>query len=274
MSTENKFGICEWLLPIPGPTSFKMASDIGYDGVQILDWGGRDNNYPLNLPWIQEIFKKVMEENNIIIQNLQLQSLVREGGVKANPDSLMGKRALEDITKGIEAARALNIPNLQLENFFDSTVSDREDFANTAALLKEAGKIASDNGVQLVYESWFDYEDTMEMYAMSGESFKLCYDTLNPLRYHFGDPLEELMQYDYSMFAFVHVKDAPQGTDYQGSWYLGKGSGLINETASILNRRGFEGWIVTENYYCMDPIGKADPKESAAEDLQMLKKLF
>lgn len=270
----NKYGICEWLLPIPGPTSFKLAAHAGYDGVQMLDWGGRENNYPLNLTWVQDTFRQAMDDNNICIQNLQLQSLVRSGGVKAAPDTAQGKAALEDIRKGAEVCAALNIPNLQLENFFNSAIQNTEDIKNTAELLKEAGKVTSDLGVQLVYESWFDYSGTMDIYEMSGQSFKLCYDTLNPLRYHFGDPIKELEQYDLSMLAFVHVKDAPAGCGYQGSWFLGQGEGRINEAAAILKKRGYKGWIVTENYYCMNPIGIIDPSKTIIEDLRTMHRLF
>lgn len=269
---QYQYGLCEWLFPIPGPTAFRLAGKLGFDGVQMLDYGGRENNYPLTLPWVQDIFREAMAESGVVIQTLQLQSLVRNGGVKCNPNTPAGKEALEDIRKGAEVCAALGIPNLQLENFFASALSVPEDFDNTAALLREAGKITQGAGVQLIYESWLDYAGTMRMYEAARESFRLCYDTLNPLRYHFGDPLDDLRKYDLALIDFIHVKDAPEG--YQGSVCLGEGAGLFAEACAILKERNYTGWIVSENYYCMDPIGKEDPSVTAARDLATMKEAF
>jgi len=57
---------------------------------------------------------------------------------------------------------------------------------------------------------------------------------IKTLRYHFGDPLDDLRRYNYDMFGFVHLKDAPKGKDYHGSWYLGKGDGLVLQAAEII----------------------------------------
>ncbi len=269
---EYKFGYCEWLLPLPGPTALKLAGQLGFDGVQMLDLGGTGNNYPLSLPWVRQAYQEAMDQAGVTIQTLQLQSLVRAGWVKAPLTSPEGRLALEAIQKGAEACQALGIPNLMVESFFDSTIQNKEDLSNTAALLQEAGAITRDHGVQLIYESFVEYERTMKLWEGSRQAFRLCYDILNPLRYHFGDPREELRRYDLSMIDHIHVKDAPAG--YQGSCCLGTGAGLFQESCAILKERGYIGWVVSENYYCLEPIGKEDPAVTAARDLETLRRTF
>ncbi len=270
--SDHRFGLCEWLLPIPGPTALALAGSLGYDGVQMLDYGGAKNNYPLNRPWVQRAFLRAMEEHHVCIQSLQLQSLVLNGWMKAPPDSAAGGLAREALGKGLEVCRALNIPNLQVEDYAASAIANEEEFRNTALFLRLAADRAQDAGVQLVYESFASFDDTMRMLETAGGSIRLCFDTLNPLRYHFGDPLEELRRYDPSLFSFVHVKDAPEG--YQGSVCLGEGAGLFREACALLRQRGYKGWVVSENYYCLDPIGKEDPAVTAARDLAAMRRVF
>ncbi|MGN0968975.1 MAG: sugar phosphate isomerase/epimerase family protein, partial [Oscillospiraceae bacterium] len=270
--SDHQFGLCEWLLPIPGPTAFHLAGSLGYDGVQILDYGGTQNNYPLNRPWVQQAFLQAMEESHLCIQALQLQSLVLNGWMKAHRHSASGTLAREAFRKGIEVCRALSIPNLQVEDYAASAITSEEEFRNTADFLHWAAPLARNEGVQLVYESFANYDNTMRLYEASGRGFRLCFDTLNPLRYRFGDPLEELQRYDLSLIAFIHVKDAPEG--FQGSVCLGTGSGLFRDACTLLNRRGYKGWIVSENYYCQDPIGREDPAITAARDLEVLRRSF
>lgn len=266
------FGVCEWLFPLSGPSAMRVLAQIGFDGVQILDAGGVEQNDPLMLPWVQDAYRQAMDVCGISIQTLQLQSLVRSGALKCPPASQRGKDALRAIQKGAQVCQKLNIPNLMVESFFASSITCREDFENTAAVLRQAGAITKDYGIQLIYESFMPRERTMRLHELCGGAFRLCYDTLNPLRYGFGDPLEELREYDLALIDHIHVKDAPAG--YQGSVCLGTGAGLFGATASILTQRGFSGWVVSENYYCMDPMGKEDPAVTAARDLHTLKTAF
>lgn len=267
-----QFGFCEWLLPLPGPPALQLAGQLGFDGVQMLDLGGTGNNYPLTLPWVQDAYREAMDQARVTIQTLQLQSLVRAGWVKAPLTSPEGRLALEAVEKGAQVCQALHIPNLMVESVYSSAIQNEEDLANTAALLCEAGAITRDHGVQLIYESFVEYERTMRLWEASGRTFRLCYDILNPLRYRFGDPREELRRYDLAMIDHIHAKDAPEG--YQGACCLGAGAGLFQESCAILKERGYTGWIVSENYYCLDPIGKEDPAVTAKRDLETMKRVF
>lgn len=267
-----QFGLCEWLFPVSGPTALRKLGEIGYDGVQILDSGGAENNDPLMLPWVQDAYCEAMAETGIVIQALQLQSVVRSGALKCSPTSPEGKAALKTVIKGAQICRTMNIPALMVESFFASSIVCKEDFQNTGAWLREAGTITRGYGIQLIYESFMNWEKTMRLYELCGQNFRLCYDILNPLRYGFGNPLEELRQYDLALIDHIHVKDAPKG--YCGSLCLGTGAGSFHETCKLLKSRGYTGWIISENYYCMDPMGKEDPAVTAYRDLKTMQAVF
>lgn len=273
--TEMKdffFGLCSWGLPLPGPDALRFAGRQGYDGVQILDLGGVKNHDPLMLPWVREAYAAAMEESGVRIQTLQLQSIVLEGWLKAPAGSASGDLAREALRKGLDTCRALHIPCLQVEDYAASTLTNEAERRNMADFLRFAAPRARDAGVELVYESFAPYDDTMALFEAAGGGFRFCFDTLNPLRYGFGDPLEELRCYDPALLAYVHVKDAPAG--YQGSICLDEGEGRFQDCCALLKERGWHGWVVGENCFCQYPIGREDPAVTARRDLETLRRVF
>lgn len=267
-----QFGLCGWLLPLAGTDALRFAGRLGYDGVQILDLGGAKNHYPLSLPWVREAYAAAMEESGVCIQTLQLQSIVLAGWPKAAPDSSEGALAREAVCRGLDACRALKIPCLQVEDYAASALTDETERRNMAEFLRFAAPRAQDAGVELVYESFASHDATMALYEAAGGGFGFCFDTLNPLRYGFGDPIEELRRYDPALLTYVHVKDAPAG--YAGSVCLGTGEGRFQECCALLKARGWRGWAVSENYYCQDPNGREDPAVTALRDLETLRRTF
>lgn len=68
------------------------------------------------------------------------------------------------------------------------------------------------------------------------------------------------------MIDHIHLKDAPP--DFDWSARLGEGRGHFKEVAALIREKGYCGWLVSENYYCMGPLGRNfDPIESASVDL-------
>lgn len=272
---ENKlrFGICEWLMPVNGPAAFVLAGELGYDGVQILDLGGEANNFPLANPITQNIYKKYAQQANITIQTLQLQSLVRSGKLKSARDCAQFASGISEIKKGAEACAAIGIKNLMIESFFDSAINNDFELDKTGVFLAEAAKVTQDYGIQLIYESFVPVDKTMKLYEMSNKGFKLCYDVLNPLKYGFGDPLDELKVYPLEMIDHIHCKDT--AADYSCSEILGLGSGHFNGAAELLKGAGYTGWLVSENYYCAGAFGREnDPYDSMKKDLAAMKRTF
>ena len=113
----------------------------------------------------------------------------------------------------------------------------------------------------------------MQLYEMCGKTFRLCYDTLNPLRYGFGDPQDELQRYPMDLIDHVHLKDAQ--FDFSGNARLGEGRGRLSETCTLLQKKHYDGWLIAETNYYMGKIGRDyDPCESVAADLHTMRQLF
>ena len=108
---------------------------------------------------------------------------------------------------------------------------------------------------------------------MSDRAFKMSYDNLNPIKYGFADPIEELKYYPMELIDHIHLKDI--GPDMIPSEQLGRGIGNVCTTADILKARGFTGWIISYNYYKTGGLGEQkDPFESAVRDLKTIRRFF
>lgn len=57
---------------------------------------------------------------------------------------------------------------------------------------------------------------------------------------------------------------------------LGTGDGKYEQSVKIINDMGFEGWLMTENYYYLPPMndGEADFIALASCDLETMKKVL
>lgn len=248
---------------------------MGFDGAYFKDFGGAKKNYPLNQVWVQDLFKKALDETGTAIETVQVSSVVEAGQIKKQPDSLEGKAGLEGVKKCAEFCKAVKAERVLLEDFGASSIETREDIKNMGAFLKEAAKIVNDAGLVLSFEPFSAGNVVLDLYERSGCSFTLCYDTANPQVYEFGDALEELPRYlDISGFvSHIHFKDAPK--TLKGNVLLGEGVCHYAECVKILKDRGYNGWILTENNYADGKIGgSADPTIAIAKDLATLKRDF
>ena len=51
-----KLGICEWVLPIKGPSLFPKLKELGIDGIQVDDWDGHAACNPMCDPYVQSLY--------------------------------------------------------------------------------------------------------------------------------------------------------------------------------------------------------------------------
>ncbi len=268
----NKMGICEWVLPTEGPYSLELAAQLGYDGIQLGDLGGQGKAFPINNRRLQEAYLHASQQHNVELQSLHLYTLVRDGTMKYSLGSPQGDDAILSITKGVDACRDMNIPILMLSSFFASQILNDVDFINFSELLRYACTYGQDNGVGIVFECILHIDKIMKMLdAVKG--LRLCYDTLNPIRFGSGDPNEEILRIGRENIDHVHVKDAP--ADLKGCCLLGTGYGGFHKLAGTLKSIGVSGWFITENYYCLPPMGKdSNFFELAQADLNTMRQTF
>ncbi|MCI8855211.1 MAG: sugar phosphate isomerase/epimerase [Clostridiaceae bacterium] len=269
----NQYGICEWSMPIGGPFGVRLAAECGFDGIQLGDLGGMPQGFPMNHPRIQQGYLEAAEQAGVRLHSLHLHTLVREGTMLHPMGSAQGELARESIQKGIAACAAMKINRLMLSSFFASRIGNDYELENFASFLSYACDLGEEHGIRIVYEGILQIDRFLLLLERVGERLAVLYDTLNPIRFGSGDPLEEIRRIGVDRIDHVHVKDAP--SNLIGCCLLGTGVGRLNKTAALLNASGYKGWFITENYYAQPPMGtNADPFELARRDLVTMKALF
>ncbi len=275
---KNKMSICEWCFPTLGPSALKFASDLGFEGIPLGDLGGATRRFPMNEPRIQEAYMQASADSNIEIQALHLYTLTREGTMLHPMNSPEGEAAMLSIRKGIDACVAMNIPVFFLSSFFATFIrNDAHDFMNFAKLLKYAVDYASDKGIQVVYESVLQIDRFLRMREIVGDELKILYDICNPYFHGSGVPVQEIKRfvdaYGLDVINQIHVKD--RTADFQNWALLGEGGAHVLETADLIHKIGWSGWLISETYYFEfdknDPRGSFDLME---RDLKNMRRIF
>jgi sugar phosphate isomerase/epimerase len=268
---KNKIGICEWYLATSGPSSVKTAGLLGFDGIQLSDLGGLTRNFPMTDKRLQEQYLENAQECGIELQAYYSPSLTDQGGIKYPLNSSEGKDALYCFTKGLEVCVSLRIPTILVASYDKSNFRNDYEMKNTAEMLKLFVQLAQEKGVQVAYECFATTERLTWILEYVGNGLKICYDTLNPIRFGFSNPPDEIRRLGIDILDHIHVKDAPE--DMVGSCTLGEGYGKFFETINVLNELGYDGWYMVENYFYLPPMNQfGQGLDLAIKDLEILRK--
>jgi len=266
---RNKLGLCEWIFSVNGPFAIQIASEIGFEGIQVGDLGGEEKRFPMNNKRVQQGYMEAAERFGVELQSLHLYTLVRQGTMLYPRHSPNGERALQSIIKGIEACRAMGIGRLMLSAFFATEIKDEESFQNYAQILREACSIAADGNIRIIFESVLNVKDMQRMRDIVGKEMKFCYDIGNPVRWNSGEPKHEIDMLGIEAIDHIHLKDIP--ADKVGYCLLGEGCAGVNGTLDYLHQKGYRGWYITENNYENDAMGKqTDFIKLAKSDFQFM----
>lgn len=272
MENKLKFGLCIWYLPVQ-PLGVRFAAEQGYSGIQMNDHDGPEMNFPLNNPHVQRAYLDASQQYGVELQNITLMSFNNNGLMKSPVDSEGGKAALESIRMGLKACKEMGIPSLTTLSVRNSQIINEYDLENTADILKRAGDMAADYGIELLYESFIDLARTKEIYERSGKAFKLCFDPFNFFRYHLGDVFDAMKQISVENIGCVHIKDSPAG--FQNDCMIGEGAGQIAQIADAVKAMGYQGWVFSETNYFKGPLGaQGDQVDNMGKDLAVLKQMF
>lgn len=272
---KQHFGICEWSLPVSGTLAIEIAGEIGFDGMQIGEAGGRKMGYPLNNPRVIDAYKKAAENSGIKLHSLNLGALLSEGTFNFAPDTAEGCCAKESLDKGFDVCRKLGIGSVVI------TVepATEEAFENVLRHLAYAEKLSEDSGVTIALESAQPLEDILRLLDRADKRIKICMDVLNPLRFCTGDPHRQIAAFGKDRIDHFHFKDSVKSLfqrGQRGCVLLGTGDAGYSKSVDIIKSLGFEGWMISENYYCFPPMnnGSEDFIALAAADLNTLRTSF
>lgn len=269
---KNSYGICEWYLALNGPSAVKLASQMGYDGIQLGDLGGARNNFPMLDKRIQEEYLETAYNNGIKLQALHTFTSTRDGGMQYPIESPEGEQAIISFKKAVRICTEMSIPTVMVASYGASNFHNEYEMKNTGAMLKLFSAIAQEQSIGLAYEGFAIIDKLLWIQDYVGSGLKFCYDTLNPIRFGTGDPLIEIPMIGIESIDHVHVKDAP--VNMTGCCPLGEGNGGVEETINLLKKLGYKGWYVAENYYYLPPMSAMGHGiDLAKKDLATLKKI-
>ena len=75
-----RVAICEWSLPIKGPSMFPLAKELGLDGIQIDDWSSWEHSFPLSDKKIRKSYLDAARETGMAIPSMGCNGFSRLGG--------------------------------------------------------------------------------------------------------------------------------------------------------------------------------------------------
>lgn len=270
----SKVAICEWVLPRRGADAVREAAALGFDGIQITELGGYEADFPLLRQETIREYREAVRETGIRLQALHLWSLCRLACLLHPMESPAGKIAVLSLEKGLEACRVLSVKRLMVTSGMMCQIKNESDFAQFITYMRWLCGRAAEAGVTVCFESSFSPRQILAVYEATGRRIRVCYDFFNPVRFHLGDPVEEIRQLASSgCIDHFHTKDGPE--DCVGCSLLGEGIGQYRGQTALLKELGYDGWLVSENYYMdMEKKYRRSYRELAEADRDTMRRYF
>ncbi len=274
-----QIGVCEWALPMTGPFAVRLAAEIGFDGLQLGDCGGKKMAYPLNHRRVQQEYLQAAETAGVSFHSIHTRTMYQEKTIYASKGTPDSDRARMDILSAVTAAVDMKVPVVMISGFIGA--GDEEVFRNVADNLSYACSLGAEKGIVIAFESNLSNDDIFRMRERTGTGLKVCFDTCNPYIYDSGEApemLADMMATDPEIIDHYHVKDTRREEFLIGRpapILMGKGDSRIQESADIVLATGFDGWVISESYYYAEPINQGgDFMQIAAEDCAAIRNIF
>jgi sugar phosphate isomerase/epimerase len=232
VARKFKIGACDWSLGKMGdPSSFKLAKEIGLDGVQV-SLGTASDDMRLRRPEVQQQFKDAATASGLEIASLAIGEL-NNVPYKSDP------RAEAWVSDSVDVMQALNLRVVLVAFFGKGDLSgDPAGTDEVVARLKKVAPKAEKAGVTLGLESWLSAEDTMRIMERVGSpAVKMYYDVCNSNDggYNIYKEIRWLGKKNICEF---HLKE-------NGS-LLGKGKIDFARVRDAIGEIGYEGWAQIE----------------------------
>jgi len=190
---KNKFGICEWVLPVKGPFSTRLASELGFQGIQLDDLGGYRDGFPLSNKRVQQGYLEEAEKYNVELISLGLNAFAKSGGLKNNRNTPERDSALKALEINIQCCADIGIPILMIPCFWSSFFMSVEENKGPVEILEYACRLAQDKNIIIGLESILSTSELMKlMKNLNYSNFKIFYDTQNPHFFNTAVAAEEI----------------------------------------------------------------------------------
>ena len=265
-----KLGICNFCVPGTGVFAPEIVKEFGLDGMS-LEFGSYEHGWPLSQRVLQDKYLDIQQKLGIEYPNIG----VSDGDnvpFHARPNTKWDSIVNAEGTKAIDAAAYMGIKLVFFSNFNVSEMKTEEDIEYTAKRYAYFCDYAADKGIQIGCENPNSIAVQKQLYEMvNRENFNLFFDSCNHAcltEFDIHEVLREMYPYYINQ---MHVKDGVPGKN--ASMVLGTGSTGFRETIDFLKSKDYEGWLILENLYELDPMRNinSDYFEIMKDDICALK---
>lgn len=269
-----KIGAVAWGLPGGGAYAPRVAHLAGLDGIQ-LELGSYEAGYPLAQREVMDGYLEDRERYGLEYPTLVLNDVMVNEFINGR-NTEHGKVAYDQIALGIHVAAEMKINRIMIPNFLENLITEPAHVEHTIEALKYACKLAGQKQIDILTENALPFEEQETLIKQVGEvNLKVHFDTQN-FKFNFDmDQLEQLKGLYPLMDSVLHTKD---GLNNPGDRLLGTGNTKFFEQMVYLKEKGFEGFIITENYYNLMPLRKEAGYKSQMEllmrDVKLLRSCF
>lgn len=230
-SRAFKIGACDWSLGRSDETSFKVAREIGLDGLQVA-MGSMGNGMKLRRAEVQQAYLAASRDTGVAMASLAL-SETNSVPLFSEPCAAIW---LHD---SIDVCRALGV-KVVLVAFFgrgELRADDKPNIDRVVALLKELAPRAEKAGVILGLENYMSAPANLDIIQRVGSpAIQVYYDVGNSTDKGY-DIYKEIRMLRGQVCEF-HAKD--------GGHMLGQGRIDFKKVREAMDEIGYRGWIQIE----------------------------
>jgi sugar phosphate isomerase/epimerase len=265
-----KLGICNFCVPGVGVYAARFVAEAGLDGMSI-EYGTYEQGFPLSLRKVQEAYLDDQQKYGIEYANIGC------SGFDFIPFHVRENDPLHDdvmlaLKKVVAAADYMKIPMIFVPGFHKSEVKSEEDLEYTAKTFRYLCEMAGEKDILVSSENQLTVAQQHQLYDMVGcDNFGMFYDSDNYFYNKEYDQVEILEGTIDILSPQLHVKDGKKGV-LAGS-LLGQGDANFYGTIETLKKHDYEGWLIIENLYYLQPLRDQNEDLFALfhEDVRILK---
>jgi sugar phosphate isomerase/epimerase len=167
--------------------------------------------------------------------------------------------AFKTITSAIDAAAAMGIPIVMVQSFNASAIETDQDFERAINVIRRVSAYALEKGeITLGLENLLSVDNLLRLINEVGNpNVKIYFDTQNYYLHEKAD-VAAMVEPLISHICEVHVKDGHESDIEPSGALLGEGDSEFFNTIAELRKCGYNGWLISENFYDRGPISKLD----------------
>lgn len=242
---KKSIGVCEWYMPVKGPSLFSQLKSCGIDSFQ-METGIYEEGVPSVFPEVQEAYLAAAECSKITINSAANMSLCTYG--PCHPQNTPKYDAAKEIIeKSLYAVSQMQIPIFMIQSFGDGDIHDEDSFLNTAKMLQWASELGADLGVKIASENTLNLEDNLRLIEFVGmDNFGLGFDIQNGYALK-GHDIPQMIRQLAGFFTMVHIKDGKGSA--LGMSHFGEGDSRFFDSIKALKESGYQGPVISENAY-------------------------